>query len=163
MYVRFKLILFFLFLNLGNRKILGTDAFCWNCEIKVKKKTQKNPNNLFTYYINTTKLQVLHSSEIFAFKIRIDFKLLILFIFFVLQFIKFLRHLSFPMFDQQYCKLHKAEVEYSAMEGKKGTRLQPVAGVCQRDAKTTSRDTRKPLPVAPSLQCVKWQSRRQCL
>lgn len=73
----------------------------------------------------------------------------------MLQFIKFLRHLSFPMFDQQYCKLHKAEVEYSAKEGKKGTRLQPVAGVCQRDAKTTSRDTRKPLPVAPSLQCVK--------
>lgn len=50
MYVRFKLILFFLFLNLGNRKILGTDAFCWNCEIKVKKKRKKSKQPIYILY-----------------------------------------------------------------------------------------------------------------
>lgn len=156
--------LFFRFLNLGNRKILGTDAFCWIVKL-LYKNTLKFEINLLFYIkvlcINNTLL-VQHTLEIFAFKILIDL-LIVIFWLVVLTFIKFLRHLLFPKFDQQYCKLHTAEVEYSAMEGKKGIRFLPRSGVCQKDAITASRGTGKPLQEAPSLQCEKWQNRAQCL
>lgn len=144
--------LFFRFLNLGNRKILGTDAFC--CIVKLLfKNTLKFEINFYikVLCINNTLL-VQHTLEMFAFKRLID---LLILSFFDWSFIKFLRHLLFPKFDQQYCKLHTAEVEYSAMEGKKGIRFLPRSGVCQKDAITASRGTGKPLQEAPSLQCEK--------
>lgn len=71
--------LFFRFLNLGNRKILGTDAFC--CIVKsMYKNTLKFEINLSSYikvlFIINNTLQELHTLEIFAFKILTDLLIL---------------------------------------------------------------------------------------
>lgn len=68
--------LFFRFLNLGNRKILGTDAFC--CIVKLLfKNTLKFEINFYikVLCINNTLL-VQHTLEMFAFKILIDLLIL---------------------------------------------------------------------------------------
>lgn len=66
--------LFLRFLNLGNRKILGTDAFCCIIVKLLYKNTLKFEINLPLYMkvlcIDNT-LQVLRTLEIFAFKILI--------------------------------------------------------------------------------------------
>lgn len=68
--------LFFRFLNLGNRKILGTDAFC--CIVKLLfKNTLKFEINFYikVLCINNTLL-VQHTLEMFAFKRLIDLQIL---------------------------------------------------------------------------------------
>lgn len=68
--------LFFRFLNLGNRKILGTDAFC--CIVKLLfKNTPKIEINFYikVLCINNTLL-VQHTLEMFAFKRLIDLLIL---------------------------------------------------------------------------------------